>query len=86
MDGLCAVAVAPLFVACTHHAPQHAHSHPQAVGYYGGAPMLEEGGLQMLHAAYGAQGSVAGTAGLGFNASVQVKPSRFSVVVVWEDW
>ncbi|KAI7843293.1 hypothetical protein COHA_003125 [Chlorella ohadii] len=42
-----------------------------SVGYYGGAPMLEEGGLQMLHDAYGAQGSVAGTAGLGFNASVQ---------------
>lgn len=44
----------------------------RAVGYYGGAPMLEEGGLRMLHDAYGAQGSVAGIAGLGFNASVQV--------------
>lgn len=44
--------------------------------------MLEEGGLQMLHDAYGAQGSVAGTAGLGFNASVQVGRCRWTSMLV----
>lgn len=42
--------------------------HPCAVGYYGGAPMLQEGGLAMLHAGF--TGSVPTAA---FNASVAVR-------------